>query len=591
MAAVMLSLTVLAFPGPSLEAAAAVPSAIGTFTPVVPARILDTRDGTGRGGDTAKVGPDRTITANVRGVGGLPAGGVSAVVMNVTATEPTAAGFLSVTPQGGNATSSLNLTPGQDVANLVSVPVGSDGNVRVYNNAGSTHVVFDVVGWFAPSEVTVQRVSVDPYDNTTSQHQTEVEPDTYAFDDTVVSAFQVGRFFDGGASNIGWATSSDGGGTWSNGFLPGLTVFSSPAGPYSRASDPAVAYDARHGTWLVNSLGLQSTPSVIGSAVTVNRSTDGGRTWGNAINVAATASGSYDKNWIVCDNHQSSPYYGNCYVTWDDNAVGNRLLNATSTDGGLTWGPATPTVNTATGLGGQPVVQPNGTVVVPSGNANLTAIVAYQSNDGGASWTAPVTVTGVQSHVVAGGLRSPVLPSAEVDGSGKVYVAWQDCRFRAGCSSNDVVYATSANGTSWSSVQRVPIDAVDSTVDHFIPGLGVNPSTAGATAQLGLTYYWYPSAGCTFSTCQLNVGFISSSDGGGTWSTPVRVSRIPMSLSWVANTSQGRMVGDYISTSFVNGVPTAVITLADANDTSFREAMYAAQFTVLSPPVSPGPSA
>src|SRR5438309_4588173 len=69
-------------------------------------------------------------------------------------------------------------------------------------------------------------LSTDPYTNPTSQHQTEVEPDTFAFGNTVVSAFQVGRFFDGGASNIGFATSTDGGNSFAKGFLPGTTPFS-----------------------------------------------------------------------------------------------------------------------------------------------------------------------------------------------------------------------------------------------------------------------------------------------------------------------------------------------------------------------------
>src|SRR3989441_4424572 len=67
-------------------------------------------------------------------------------------------------------------------------------------------------------------LSTDPYTDQTSQHQTEVEPDTFAFGNTVVSAFQVGRFFDGGASNIGFfATSTDGGNSFADGFLPGPT--------------------------------------------------------------------------------------------------------------------------------------------------------------------------------------------------------------------------------------------------------------------------------------------------------------------------------------------------------------------------------
>jgi hypothetical protein len=86
----------------------------------------------------------------------------------------------------------------------------------------------------AQANVPLTRVSADPYTNTTSQHATEVEPDTFAFGNTVVAAFQVGRFFDGGATNIGFVRSGDGGRTWdAPGFLPGMT-FSS--GPQSRMS-------------------------------------------------------------------------------------------------------------------------------------------------------------------------------------------------------------------------------------------------------------------------------------------------------------------------------------------------------------------
>src|SRR5579885_2006013 len=67
-------------------------------------------------------------------------------------------------------------------------------------------------------------VSSDPFTDTDAQHATEVEPDTYSWGKTVVSGFQVGRIVDGGASDIGWATSVDGGTTWKHGYLPGLTV-------------------------------------------------------------------------------------------------------------------------------------------------------------------------------------------------------------------------------------------------------------------------------------------------------------------------------------------------------------------------------
>jgi hypothetical protein len=197
-------------------------------------------------------------------------------------------------------------------------------------------------------------------------------------------------------------------------------------------------------------------------------------------------------------------------------------------------------------LGGQPVVRPDGNVIVPIDNANETALGAFSSTNGGASWSAATTITTIRHHTVAGSLREGPLPSAEIDGSGTVYIAWADCRFRRSCRSNDIVLTHSLNttGTSWSSVTRVPIDATKSGIDHFIPGLAVNNSTSGSSAQLGLTYYFYPSG-----STQLGVGFVSSTNAGSTWSAPTTVAS-GMPSTWTATTSQGRMVGDYISTSF-----------------------------------------
>ncbi len=76
----------------------------------------------------------------------------------------------------------------------------------------------------AEANVTLTRVSSDPFTNSTSQHATEAEPDTFAAGSTVVGTFQVGRFFSGGSTDIGFARSGDGGATWgTTGFLPGLT--------------------------------------------------------------------------------------------------------------------------------------------------------------------------------------------------------------------------------------------------------------------------------------------------------------------------------------------------------------------------------
>ena len=168
-------------------------------------------------------------------------------------------------------------------------------------------------------------------------------------------------------------------------------------------------------------------------------------------------------------------------------------------------------------------------------------------------------VSSVPSHGVAGGLRTSPLPSAEVAGDGQVYVAWEDCRFRQRCTSNDIVFARSTDGVNWSDPARVPIDAVTSTVDHFIPGLAVDPATSGAGTHLALTYYFYPNAELR-RACRLEVGYISSPDGGAHWGAPTQLAG-PMALSEIAATSQGPMVGDYISTSFSGGKATTVFAV------------------------------
>jgi hypothetical protein len=422
------------------------------------------------------------------------------------------------------------------------------------------------------------QISSDPFTIAPGQHSTEVEPHLLSNGATMVAAFQVGRISPGGATDIGWATSTDGGATWRHGPLPGLTK-GEGSGPYDAASDPAVAYDAKHNVWMIASLPLSNTAPT--PAVVVSRSTDGGLTWGNPVSVDP-ASVSSDKNWIVCDSWPNSPHYGNCYIEWDDPLNNLEILTSTSTDGGLAWGAATPTANSAGGIGGQPLVQPNGNVVVPIEATQNPLMEAFVSTNGGASWTAPITISNIQFHADSGGLRSGPLPSAAVDSGGTVWTVWEDCRFRAKCTTNDLVYSTSADGVNWSAVTRIPIDDTSSAVDHFIPGIGIDSATSGASAHVALHYYYYPQSNCTASTCQLFVGFISSANGGTTWNTAATLTAAPMQLSWLPNSQNGLMVGDYVATSFANGVPHGVFAVAQKNIVSFggtptfKEAMYTA---------------
>jgi uncharacterized delta-60 repeat protein len=123
---------------------------VAAFHALAPARILDTR--TGNGAPVARVGPQSSMRLQVTGRGGVPAVGVSAVVMNLTVTEPSEATFVTAWPAGTPRplTSNINVSAGQTLPNLVTVATGSGGAVDLYNFLGSAHLIADVAGWFGP---------------------------------------------------------------------------------------------------------------------------------------------------------------------------------------------------------------------------------------------------------------------------------------------------------------------------------------------------------------------------------------------------------------------------------------------------------
>ncbi|HTS12679.1 MAG TPA: sialidase family protein [Candidatus Limnocylindrales bacterium] len=440
--------------------------------------------------------------------------------------------------------------------------------------ADSTKSAADTVTVTYPPVALVQ-VSADAYSGGLGQHATEVEPDTFAFGPTIVSTFQVSRIFGGGAMNVGFATSTDGGVTWTSGVLPGITT--SEGGSFDGAGDPVVTYDAAHGEWLIATIALHEDASgnIPNDQVLVSRSADG-LNWENPIAANAVASPRlYDKDWIVCDDTSTSPYYGHCYLQW--RGTSGLMNTSTSSDGGLTWPSPLLTTDAINGGSGQPLVQPNGTVISPMLKLAATDMLAFTSTNGGTSWSATTEISPISDHEDAGNLRSNPIGSAEMDAAGTVYYVWQDCRFRTNCASNDIVLTTSSDGVTWTVPARVPIDPVTSTVDHFFPGLAVDRSTSGSGAHLTLLYYYYPVTNCG-TDCDLYVGFVESEDGGQTWSAPVVLAG-PMKLPWVAQSGDtvatGYMVGDYFSVSYVNGNPFAVFAVATANSGStFNEGMY-----------------
>ncbi|MCU1396362.1 MAG: hypothetical protein JWM34_4790 [Ilumatobacteraceae bacterium] len=127
------------------------------FSGLTPARLLDTRfgslstatiDGIDAGGGA--IPANSTLNVVVTGRGGVPASGAGAVALNVTVTNPTGSGYLTVYPAGTHAptASNLNFIPGQTIPNMVIVPVGNNGEISIFNSAGSSDVLVDVLGWF-----------------------------------------------------------------------------------------------------------------------------------------------------------------------------------------------------------------------------------------------------------------------------------------------------------------------------------------------------------------------------------------------------------------------------------------------------------
>ena len=406
----------------------------------------------------------------------------------------------------------------------------------------------------ADCEVVSRRIHRDRHTDAASQHESEVEPDSLTVGQTTVAVFQVGRNRAGGAASIGFATSRDAGRTWREGILPALTASTVPPGPATRASDPVVAFDAAHGVWLANAL----TIAPDATRLTVQRSTDG-LAWSAPTEAALTAGQrlAYDKNWLTCDNGGASPFRGRCYLAYT--LVGGReddVAVQRSDDGGRTWSAAVTRRISVTGV--IPVVRPDGGLVLVFWSPR-TGVVAIPSTDGGVTLGEPVTVSTLRARDTKP-LRAPPLVAADVDPSGGLLVTWQDCRFRPACDANDVVLSRSADALTWT-----PPTRVTSGRNAAIPTIGVEPGSG----RLAIAYYVIRPDG-------IDAELVTSVDGA-TWSAPQRLSPRPMALSWLPQTTLGRMLADYIGVSWARGRPLVVYALASPpRGGRLRQAIYAA---------------
>lgn len=449
------------------------------------------------------------------------------------------------------------------------------------------------------SQPPLVKVSQDPYTEPQTQHATEVEPVMVSHDDTIVTAFQVGRDFNGGSDNIGWATSSDRGKTWKHGFLNKTTAV--VGGPWFRVTLPTIAYDRKHKMFLISFEPYDYTVNG-GEGVLISRSSDGVH-WSDPI-TAASSSG-MDTHWLACDNGQESAFYGTCYEAYLDysSPIGNFDLLVTSNDGGLTWGSPVASPDATGSVVSSLAIQRNGTAVIlgRNGGPNGDQTYAIRSTDGGHSLQPTVDITTEQFMYPY--LRADPNPASAVDSHGKIYVVFADCRFRANCfdagcrfdgsspfcSPNDLLLTTSKDAVHWTAPKRIPIDALTSNTDHLIPGLAISDDEEGNEdrsrnhAKLTLTYYFISNANlsngstCDSTNCLVNAGYIASDDGGNSWHQPTRIAG-PILQSWLVQTAAGEMVADYLVPTLVDGDPFGAFAIArppNATTGQFDEAIYA----------------
>ena len=489
-----------------------------------------------------------------------------ALVLALVAAAPAAAARIEGTARGER----LVGTRGADVivarggADTVLAGAGNDRVAVQYDGArdtvscGSGRDIVNADGAdrvAADCEVVSRRLSHDLHSTPDAQHETQVEPDSFTWGRTTVAAFQTGRRHTGAAANIAWATSTDDGHTWRRGELPGVTRAAPRPGTSEAASDPVVAYSAVHRVWLISALAIREP-----TRLTISRSADGLR-WSDPVD--ATSAGSvgggvaFDKQWVACDNGTASRFRGRCYLVFND-FVRRGMSVSSSSDGGLTWSQPTTLPFAPFLLGGFPVIQPDGTLVilVRVGFEERT-LGAVRSRDGGATLEPPVTIAPMRSAPT--GHRAPDIPSADVDASGRVWVAWHGCILRPSCNGNDVLVASSADGATWSPPVRVTRGR-----DAAIPALASGPD-----GRLGVLYYVRGRGG-------IDAELAESRNGGGSWGAPKRLSAVSMPLRWLPTTTSGPMLADYVSLTYAAGRPLAVWALASEPSRSrLKQAIYA----------------
>ena len=372
----------------------------------------------------------------------------------------------------------------------------------------------------------------------------------------VVGMWQEDRWTSGGSRNLVLGTSFDGGRTWTNSALQGVSILAD--GEFQRVTDPWVDFGPSNRAYAF-SLGFDDTGPDNG--LFVSTSTDGGATWGPPVPVIIDRQFEFfnDKNALAVDDWGSSPNRGNVYLAWDrliEDPLGKPVVGtftgpamfSRSTDGGASF--SEPQVVFETGnnkqtIGNVPVAFPNGHVAVlgtyfdnASLKKNSQSLWMTLSKDGGQTFTAPRLVMDMQSLPVPGLRTGDTVPAFAVAADGTLYATWQDVRFSNGKRTDVLVTSSRDEGQTWST----PLKANDTPAgaqDAFTPAIAVD--TRG---RVGILYYDLRDDTSTKDGSFLTAEWLTTStDGGRTWSASQRVT--PTFDHAAAAQAGGFFLGDY----------------------------------------------